>query len=315
MPPLKAWEESTTRRGMMPTRFPVFRLTILAAAAGVAVILPPQAAPAPRVSVHVGVVDAMGRPVTDLQAADFEVRDSGTPRPVEAFLPTVPSRSVVVLLDVSASMSRMVDQLVFAAEAVLTELPPQDRVRLGTFSRTLQLGPVITGNRLDAIRSLRQSLKPVGPSALYDAVASSMEAMAGETGRRVVLVLTDGLDTSSRRGFPQIIEPAQRDDQAVFSLAFRDTSPRTGAPVSQTQRAHFRALMRLAAETGGVFVEWNAGRLNQAVGRLIGELRSEYKLEFTPVDRRAYSNRHKLVVVVKRKVVRVRAREYFLIGS
>jgi Ca-activated chloride channel homolog len=303
------------RRDMMPTRFPVFRLTILAAAAGVAIVLPPQAAPAPRVSIHVGVVDAMGRPVTDLQAADFEVRDSGTPRPVEAFLPTVPLRSVVVLLDVSASMSRVVNQLLDAAEAVLRGLPPQDRVRLGTFSRSLQLGPVITGSRLDAIRSLRQGLKPAGPSALYDAVASSMEAMAGETGRRVVLVLTDGLDTNSRRGFPQVIEPAQRDDQAVFSMAFRDTSSVNGVPVSQMQRAHYRALMRLAAETGGVFVEWNGGRLNHAVERLIGELRSEYKLEFTPVDRRAYGNRHKLQVVVKRTDVRVRAREYFVIGS
>lgn len=148
----------------------------------------------------------------------------------------------------------MVNQLLFGAEAVLTELPPQDRVRLGTFSSSIQLGPAITGSRLDAIRSLRQGLKPVGPSALYDAVASSMEAMAGETDRRVVLVLTDGLDTSSRRGFQQVIQRAQEEDQAVFAMAFRDTSPMNRFPFSQTQRASFRALMRLAAETGGGYI-------------------------------------------------------------
>lgn len=281
------------------------KLTIFAIAAVVGLIPAPQSVPSSRVSVYVSVVDAAGRPITDLQAGDFEIRDRGKPRPVEAFVPSVASRSVVVLLDVSTSMTAMLDQLLFGAEAVLTQLPPEDRVRLGTFSGTIQLGPVITGSRRAAIQALRQGLRPGGPSRLYDAVFASMEVMASEPDRRLVLVMTDGDDTTSRQSFDDLVKRAQAEDQAVFAMAFDEMTPGRFTFPSRT-------LMRLAAETGGGYVEWRSGGLNQAAGQLIGQLRSEYRLEFTPVE--LDGKRHKLEVVVKRKGVRVRARPSFIAG-
>ena len=266
-----------------------------------------QPTPPGRVTIHLSVLDAKGGPVTDLQAADFEIRDKGKLRPVEVFTTDVPVRSVIVLLDISGSMTPWFDALPAAAAAVLTDLPPTDRVRLGAFAVRLQLGPVISGNRLDALQTFRSALNLDGPapSALYDAVISSLETLAGDVGRRVVVLLTDGGDSSSRRRPSDVLERAQALDAAIFVLAFperRDISPSPGTDL--------RIQVRDATETGGGYVEWKGGNLNEATARLIGQLRAEYRLEFTPAD--IDGKRHALDVVVKKQGVRVFVRRRFI---
>jgi hypothetical protein len=159
-----------------------------------------QPTPPGRVFIHLSVLDGKGRPVTDLQAADFEIRDQGKLRPVEAFTTDVPVRSVVVLLDISGSMTPWLDALPAAAGAVLTDLPPTDRVRLGAFASRLQLGPVISGDRLDALQTFRSGLKLDGPrpSALFDAVVSSLEppASQSDTSRKLAGVMWSGREAT-----------------------------------------------------------------------------------------------------------------------
>jgi VWFA-related protein len=273
---------------------------VVAAATG----LVPQASPIPPArSVHVRVVDDKGQPVTDLQRADFEIRDNGQRRPVEGFAPHVPQRAVVVLLDVSGSMTGLADALMSGAESVLTGLPASDRVRLGTFSDRLQLGPVIRGSRLDALKSLVGGLQSDRWGALYDALLSTMEVIATDTERRVIILMTDGDDSRSKRTLNDVVQQAQALDMAVFALVF----PRALPNVPKVDLYETR---RLAAETGGGFVEWKGGDVSSAAGPLIGQLLSEYRLDFTPIE--LDGKRHRLEVIVKRKGTRVVAPRNFV---
>jgi Ca-activated chloride channel family protein len=181
-----------------------------------------QPVPAGRVAIHVRVVDQQGRPITDLQASDFEIRDKGRARPVESFAAAVPARSVVVLLDTSTSMTTRIDALLAATGTVLTALPASDSVRLGKFANRTHVMPVISGSRADAFRAFRSGLTVGGSSALYDALLDSIDLLAGDDRRRAIVLMTDGGDTSSRRQEDDVLARAQALDVAVSVLAFPD---------------------------------------------------------------------------------------------
>jgi Ca-activated chloride channel family protein len=262
--------------------------------------------PAPgSVSVHLSVIDDQNQPVTGLRATDFEIRDKGQRRPVEGFTADLPVRSVVVLLDVSASMVTSFDALAVAAKAVLTDLPAGDSVRLGAFADRLQLGSVITGSRVEALEKFRSGVQLGNSSSLYDALTTSIEALAGDAGRRAVVLITDGGDTSSRRNHRDVVERAQALDVAIYALVF------PGPPMIRSNLgAKFQIQARLATDTGGSFVEWKGGTPNEAAVQLIRQLRAEYRLEFLPAS--LDGKRHALEVVVKKKGMRVFVRRGFI---
>ena len=125
--------------------------------------------------------------------------------------------TAVVMLDTSASMTANLKLLNRAAEQFLLRLLPVDRAQVGAFNDKIQLSGTFTNNRDELIGALND-LYFGNPTRLNDGIAAGLDALQGIDGRRVVLVFTDGEDTSSRLGFKTVLERARDEEVMVYSI-------------------------------------------------------------------------------------------------
>ena len=153
------------------------------------------------VSVYASVVDGTGRLVTGLTRDDFVILDDGKPQELSVFTGDLQPITIVVMLDRSGSVAPQFAHVRDAAEQFITHLGEADRARIGSFSTTVRIDPVaFTNNRAELTRILREDLLDAGPTPLWNAAASAMTALAPESGRRVILMFTDGYDNPLTAG-------------------------------------------------------------------------------------------------------------------
>ena len=183
----------------------------------------------------------------------------------------------------------------------------QDHAFLVRFDRRVELLPDLTLPELDTKKPGTQG------TALYDAIVFAARRIADQPGRKALLVLSDGYDTSSSASLATAVETAQRADALVYSIRFLDRdvfafevpASQGGSPVPREGR---KALERIARETGGGFFDLTAEEtLAKIYSRIEDELRNQYSLGFTPVSTRP--GYRKIRVSVKRKGLTVQARD------
>ena len=218
-------------------------------------------APVPFGSTPEPVLTVDGRPIDGL-----------TTRPA-ALGPT----AVALVVDASASMASSEKQahLREAVAGFLSTLAPADRVALVAFNEEVTIPRPFTSDRATVIDSLA-ALRAYGASALNDGVFRAVEALSEEPGRRVALVLTDGIDQNvdrtgpaSTRLLPQVVDLARARHVAVYTVGL-------GRELRQENAQGERALSSLAVETGGLycFAAWPrdlSGSVAEVARNLAGE--------------------------------------------
>lgn len=284
------------------------RLTIPAAVLAVAAGsgLQQQAAPtfssaARGVALYVTVQDEDGRLVTGLDRDAFEVRDNGRPVAITQFSNATQPITMVLLVDMSASMAHRYRQARDAMLELVEALHPADRVRVGTFGDRILFTPWLTSDKEILRRLLHYELYPGGDSPLWRAMATAMTSLDGETGRRVLLAVTDGRDSCRGKGcveFDEVLQTALANEMMVYAVGM------SGTPLDS-------GIRDLAARTGGGHFElpFDAD-LKAAFRRVAAELHQQYLIGFTPavLDGR----RHSIDVRVKTKGLTARSRkDYF----
>ena len=292
---------------------PVPIVALLALAAGAAAWRAPVAAQqqgvfraaSETVPIYATVTDREGRLVPDLERQHFQVYDEGALQELTIFETDVQPITVVVMLDTSGSMTANIDLLKIAAERFVLRLLPADRARIGSFSDKIIISPAFTNDRDELTRVLREDIQYGNPTFLWDATYASMEALAPESGRRVVLVFTDGQDEFSQRyGYGDVLERARSDGFMIYAIGLQSNfAGRTTRPD--------RNLRRLAAETGGGYFELTrTADLNSTFTRVADELHRQYVLGFTPktLDGRV----HELEVKTTVAGMTVRARQSYV---
>lgn len=259
------------------------------------------------VPVFVTVTDADKRLVPDLGEQDFEVYDNGKLQPLTIFKSDVQPITVVAMLDTSGSMTLNLELLKVAAERFVLRLLPEDRARIGSFSDKIRLSPQFTGDRDELVRILRSDIQYGNPTFLWDAIDRSLDALAPETGRRVVLVFTDGDDTGSKTtNFKGVLTRALNEDFMVYSVGLQSEIPAT-----RTITRPDRRLRELSEQTGGGYFELTrAADLNSTFTRVADELHRQYVIGFDP--EKLDGLLHKLEVRVKVPGMNVRARKSYL---
>ncbi len=259
------------------------------------------------VPVYATVVDSSARLVPGLEQTDFSVLDNGKPAEIALFSNEPQAFTAVVMLDTSASMTANLKLLNRAAEQFLLRLLPVDKAQVGAFNDKIQLSGTFTSDRDELIGGLND-LYFGNPTRLNDAIATSLDALKGVDGRRVVLVFTDGEDTSSRVGFKTVLERARDEEVMVYAIGL-ESEYFNGMRVVRSRPA--RDLRRIADETGGGYFELQkTDELAPTFTRVAQELRSQYLIGFAPV---ALDNRvHKLEVRVNKPGMTVRARKSYL---
>lgn len=262
------------------------------------------------VPIYATVVDAAGRLVPDLERSDFSISDNGKPTDVSLFSNDSQPFSAVVMLDTSASMTANLKLLNRAAEQFLLRLLPVDRAQVGAFNDKIQLSGTFTNDRDELIGALND-LYFGNPTRLNDGIAAGLDALKGLDGRRVVLVFTDGEDTSSRTSFKDVLERARDEEVMVYSIGL-ESEYFNGQRVVRSRPS--RDLRKIADETGGGYFELvKTADLAPTFTRVAQELRSQYLIGFAPavLDNKV----HKLEVKVNRPGMTVRARRSYLAAA
>ncbi len=255
------------------------------------------------VSLFVTVADAQKRLVPDLGKDDFEIFDNEKPQQVTYFDNSIHPITVVVMLDTSGSMTLTIDLLKRAAEQFLIRLLPDDKAKVGAFNDKVQISSRFTNNRDQLISSVRD-LDYGNGTRLWDAVALSLDELKGIEGRRVILLFTDGDDTSSKVGLGNMIDRARAEEVMVYAIGLESqfmnqrTKPDGG-------------LRKIADETGGGYFELKkTSDLAPTFTKVASELHSQYVIGFAPtlLDSRV----HKLMVKMKPAGLTARARKSYV---
>jgi VWFA-related protein len=254
------------------------------------------------VAIYATVTDRNGRLVTGLGKGDFQVLEDGRPVDVTLFSNEPQPATVVIMLDMSQSVGPRELLARDSAQRFVDALEPGDRVRLGSFGVEIALSPLLTGDKDELTRVLREELWPGGATPLWNALFAAMSSLDGERGRRVVLSLTDGQDTASLPGWPGTLDDVRRkaldEEFMIYAIAME------GSGLA-------RPIVDLADATGGGHFEVKRDAdLAATFAQVLDELRHQYLFGFAPgtLDERA----HKLEVRVTASGLRVKSRTSYL---
>jgi Ca-activated chloride channel family protein len=253
------------------------------------------------------VLDRNGRLVPNLEREDFVILDNGKPQEVVFFQNDVQPFTVVVMMDFSFSMNAHLKLLKAAAEQFILRMLPDDKAQVGAFSDKIMFSGEFTGDRDDLVAALEE-LQFGNPTRLYDAIDASIDMLDDASGRKIVLVFTDGDDTASRRGFGDVLDKARDKEVMVYAIGLQSEFF-NGARMQRTRPD--RALRRLAEETGGGYFELKqTDELAPTFTRVAQELHSLYALGFTPAT--LDGKEHRLEVRVSTPGMAARARRSYI---
>ncbi len=154
----------------------------------------------PWVLVDVTVTDSNGRTVSDLKTEDFQILENGVPQSVQSFTPISAPYNVLLLFDRSGSTEHKWSFMLRAAAGFVANLRPQDRIAIDSFDFEYQPFFRWTYRRDLSVTALSDLARPgrsIGGTALYAAIETALKnEFKNARGRRAVVVLTDGRETS-----------------------------------------------------------------------------------------------------------------------
>jgi len=265
------------------------------------------------VNVLVTVRDKQGQLVRGLSKDDFALEEDGRVQTLRYFSPqSGQPLTLGLLVYVSGSQRTVLAEQRRASQQFVNQVlrDTHDQAFFVRFDRQAEL--------LKDLSLLEPGAKNTSQgTAMYDAIVFAAHRISGQAGRKALIVLSDGYDTSSSVSIGSAIETAQKADALVYSIRFLDReifkfevpASQGGSPVPREGR---KALERIAKETGGGFFDLTAAEsLERIYGRIDDELRNQYSLGFTPVASRekVASVYRKIHVSVKRKGLTVQARD------
>lgn len=264
---------------------------ILAAAALRAQTQPLEEPPVFRSTTALVSVDVLvtrnGRPLGGLLAEDFIVREEGVPRPVEAFAHDAAPLQVLLLLDVSGSMGRMLRSAAETGRQALVQLAPQDEVAVFFFARRARLQQELSAEKEQAARALKEAAVESGLGAgtsLNDALleaAAYLEKLPPFSGRRALIVLTDNGGVHYQLPDEKVIRALYGVNAVVNAIVPENTRP-PRPPEGPDVNPDFTPanIFRIAEATGGEVIRSNdAGR---RLRELVERLRLRYNLMIRP---------------------------------
>jgi Ca-activated chloride channel homolog len=257
------------------------------------------------VNVIFTATDRNGRPVQGLKAGDFQVFEDKAPQKIEYFSPVGKSSDVpltiALLIDTSGSVKNKLDYEKETAAEFFREIlrPNRDLALIIQFDSDVNLVQDFTQSQNDLVKAL-QTLRAGNSTSLYDAVyLAAEEKLKGEIGRKVMVVITDGGDNSSKLRKNEAIEAAQKSDTVIYGIGVR------------SEDSDFGVLKKFAEDTGGAFFSPRAKFDEiQAAFKAIGqEIQGQYSLAYSSTNKNKDGSFRAIDLRCKVGGVRIRARK------
>ena len=261
-----------------------------------------------RVNVLFTVSDGKGRFIRNLNRGDFSVYEDDRPQDISNFsTETNLPLNVAFLIDSSGSVR---DKLRFekqAADRFFSSAlrPGKDKALVMSFDTKTALLQDYTDNP-DSLSLGLQKIIPGGSTSLYDAIVdAAVHRLADQEGRRVIVILSDGLDNSSHISLSKTLEIAQKNDVTIYAISTNGidtTDPRD-------RKAGDANLNELARETGGrALFPSKVQDLTSAFSRVCDELRSQYSLAYGPTNMNRDGTYRQIRIVAAGKRYNIRCR-------
>jgi VWFA-related protein len=265
------------------------------------------------VNVLCTVYDSRRALVKDLAKEDFEIRDDGKPQDIRYFSrETGLPLTIALLVDVSGSVrSFLQSEKDTAVQFFHGLLRPQDQATLTGFSSTVVLwqdftpsvqllGFALEGMHAVPFKGLPKDGGPMPTTLLYDAVSSTaVNKLKGVTGRKAMVIISDGIDIGSRTSLETAVRQAQTANAIVYSICYPNP-----------HESGCGYLKSLSDPTGGRMFDLSSKTpLGEIFSIIEAELRTQYSLAFVPSSAEPNGSFHKLQVRVRRTGMRVLARK------
>jgi Ca-activated chloride channel family protein len=262
-----------------------------------------------------------GQAQEGLTKDDFVLKQDGKEVPIHYFSrgSEVPL-SFALMVDTSGSQETFIGDESLASDVFFETMlgRKEDRAMLVQFDTTvLQLRSMTnSASALHfALSRMSQRAAAKGGTLLYDAVyVVAKDALAKETGRKAMVILTDGGDVGSRRSLAEAIEQAQRADVQVYSIQYSMFKGLSGGNTGRAPQADpgLEALEKLSESTGGhVFTVSRTMSLREIFAQIADDLRLQYELGYKPPPDTQPNSYHKLELKAKDKKLTVQARKGF----
>ncbi len=255
------------------------------------------------------VKDAAGGLVASLNKEDFTVYDNGVPQELAVFeRRTELPLSIALLVDTSLSTAKELRYELDSVErflgALFSEGRLEDALALYSFNYEITLISGFTRNRARLREGLKR-LRPEGGTSLYDAIYLAARDLEMREGRRVMILVTDGGDTTSSKTFHDALEAAHLADAVIYAILVMPITSDAGRNIGGEN-----ALEGLASGTGGrVFRPQLGPALDEAFAQILSELRTQYLLAYYPKNVPPAKDRfHRVEVRVSNPDLRVLAR-------
>ena len=171
------------------------------------------------INLNVLVTDKEGRALTGFQKENFRVFEDKVEQQISNFFPVNAPFSVGLLLDTSRSTWDKLAQIQNSAIEFLREIHPDDEVMVISFDDEVYLQTDFTRNKEQAERAVK-STRTGGSTQLYDAVYLGMEEIRRQPHRKVMVLFTDGVDTTSLTRMRESLDVAKEADATIYTILF-----------------------------------------------------------------------------------------------
>lgn len=269
---------------------------------------------AEEVLLNITVLDPYGHQATDLNKDEFIVAEDGQRQDIASFVLSSVPVNVVLLLDASGSIVTEINSLREAAMEFVNQLGPEDKTSIIEFHTNLELIQDWTAKAEDVRHALSWRFKPgmvqtkngsfsYGSTALYDALFSTAdEQLAKVEGRKAIILLSDGDDTSSKVTYQQAAASITRSSAVVYVISkarafindlekYRGKAGRVfGGGLSQqadVMTARFeraeRLMTELATRSGGrIYSPLANDEMKSVYSQVARELKNQYIVTYVP---------------------------------
>ncbi len=253
-----------------------------------------------RVILWVTVTDRSDKLVGDLTKESFTVFEDGAPQTIRDFLLEDRPITMAIVLDSSGSMRDAMKEVHQAAASFVETLRPQDRALVIDFDDKVFLLQELTSDQA-ALKEAVNSTEALGSTALFDALHAAFRKLRGIEGRKAIVLLSDGDDTSSQFAYKRILEEAKGQNVLLYGIGLGEVKKSVLKEFSET--------------TGGrAFFVGKASQLAEVYRKIAEELRRQYYLSYATTNDKWDGRFIKLEVKSKNPDWSVRARRgYFAV--
>jgi VWFA-related protein len=234
----------------------------------------------PTVKVYISVTDSAGEPAP-VNLDRIRLYENGrlmTPTDVSGIGDSVPLTTMLVM-DISGSMAydNKLESSKAAAIAYVNQMRPGDEAGLVSFDTNITYVQPTTADH-DQLKAAIENLKTGSDTAMYDAAYESIDLLQAMTGRKAVIVLTDGMDNRSKHTAADVIDHIGPGGLSISTIGFGDPAKKTAAYAGIDEPA----LQSLASKAGGTYGYANDPESLRKLYELYGRaLQSEYVITYT----------------------------------